>query len=312
MEKDLTNISWNDFQNSTINIFKNIQEDETFMDITLACEDGMQIKAHKVILGAISAFFKNILVQNPHQHPIIYLKGVNIENLKALVNFIYCGEVQIANESLETFLETANDLQIEGLYQKETKKKQDENLIERSIDKSRSPTRSTRISTNEGFKPYKRETLETKVEIKLDLQTNENVPKEESFDVDNESIDTHKQFECEFCPDAFEFETALNVHVQSHVNIIRPSNRHKPMICEICLKIFTTNYSMQEHKEAIHDKIRYSCDYCDSTSSSKRNLRMHINKKHPDMNYPTTFRKPNRLRKPNSDTQFMRSIIKRA
>ena len=36
--------------------FGNLIEDKDFSDVTLACEDGQQVEAHKVILAASSQF----------------------------------------------------------------------------------------------------------------------------------------------------------------------------------------------------------------------------------------------------------------
>ena len=43
--------------------------------MTLACEDGRQVGAHKVVLIAPSTFFEKILIRNQHPHPLIYIKG---------------------------------------------------------------------------------------------------------------------------------------------------------------------------------------------------------------------------------------------
>ena len=88
---------------------------EDFADVTLACGDGQKVMAHKVFLSSCSPLFKDILLENNHQHPIIYLKGIKYIHLKSLVKFIYSGEVDVKNESLADFLETADDLQIGGL-----------------------------------------------------------------------------------------------------------------------------------------------------------------------------------------------------
>ena len=53
-------------------------------------------KAHKVVLSACSPFFKSILKRNPHQHPLLYLKGVNSQDLGSLLNFMYQGQVNVA------------------------------------------------------------------------------------------------------------------------------------------------------------------------------------------------------------------------
>ena len=99
-EAELLNLAWKDYQASTVKTFKNLLGDQHFADVTLACGKGQQLKAHKVILSSCSPFLRNILVQNPHQHPIIYLTNVDMEDLESLMKFIYQGEVQIENEGL--------------------------------------------------------------------------------------------------------------------------------------------------------------------------------------------------------------------
>merc|ERR1719220_247836 len=95
---------------------KNSEMTRTFFDVTLACDDE-QIQAHKVILSACSPFFRNILRRNPHQHPLLYLKGVKYKELLSVLNFMYQGEVNVAQEELNSFLAVAEDLRVKGLTQ---------------------------------------------------------------------------------------------------------------------------------------------------------------------------------------------------
>lgn len=98
-----------------------ILDDEKFADVTLICMENEQIKAHKVILGSCSRFFNEILQRNPHPQPLIYLKGVCIENLKALVSFMYKGEATIPENKIRSFMADAEELQVEGLLYQEGK-----------------------------------------------------------------------------------------------------------------------------------------------------------------------------------------------
>ena len=63
-------LQWNDFKDNANKAFGNLRED--FSDVTLACEDGYQREAHKVILAASSPFFRSLLVKNKHAHPLHY------------------------------------------------------------------------------------------------------------------------------------------------------------------------------------------------------------------------------------------------
>jgi len=110
-------LKWNDFEANISSAFREIRDDKDFFDVTLACENDEQISAHKVILSACSPFFRNILRRNQHQHPLLYLKGVKYSDLLSVLNFMYHGEVNVAQEELNDFLSIAEELRVKGLTQ---------------------------------------------------------------------------------------------------------------------------------------------------------------------------------------------------
>ena len=109
-------LRWNDFESNISVAFRELREDKDFFDVTLACDDE-QIQAHKVILSACSPFFKQILRRNPHANPLLYLKGVKFSDLQSVLNFMYHGEVNVAQEELNSFLAIAEELRVKGLTQ---------------------------------------------------------------------------------------------------------------------------------------------------------------------------------------------------
>merc|ERR1719234_1209714 len=111
-------LQWNDFKENTVSALGRLREDNDFADVTLACEDGHQMEAHKVILAASSPFFQSLLKRNSHPHPLIYMRGVKSENLLAIVDFLYCGEANVYQENLDSFLAIAEELQLKGLMGK--------------------------------------------------------------------------------------------------------------------------------------------------------------------------------------------------
>merc|ERR1712123_8079 len=112
-------LRWNDFESNISVAFREFREDKDFFDVTLACDDD-QIQAHKVILSACSPFFRNVLRRNPHQHPLLYLKNVKFTDLQSVLNFMYHGEVNVAQEELNSFLSVAEDLKVKGLTQNQS------------------------------------------------------------------------------------------------------------------------------------------------------------------------------------------------
>ena len=116
---DKVHLQWNDFQSNVNVAFGNLKEDTDFSDVTLACEDGKQVEAHRLVLAASSPFFQNLLLRNKHPHPLVYMRGVNSDDLVAIVDFLYHGEANISQDNLESFLAIAEELQLKGLRSQE-------------------------------------------------------------------------------------------------------------------------------------------------------------------------------------------------
>ena len=128
-------LQWNDFKENAEKTFSSLREDKDFTDVTLVCEDGKQVEGHKVVLASSSPFFKNILTQNKHVHPLIYMRGIKSDDLLAIVDFLYCGETNMYPENLDSFLAIAEELQLKGLMGKSDK----DEVIEKETFKTTPP-----------------------------------------------------------------------------------------------------------------------------------------------------------------------------
>ncbi|XP_045473790.1 zinc finger and BTB domain-containing protein 7B-like isoform X1 [Harmonia axyridis] len=107
-------LRWNNFQANFTSQFETLRDDEDFTDVTIACE-GQKLQAHKVVLSACSPYFKELFKTNPCSHPIIFMKDVEAQHIVALMEFMYAGEVNVAQANLSAFLKTAESLKIRGL-----------------------------------------------------------------------------------------------------------------------------------------------------------------------------------------------------
>ena len=84
-------VQWDAFKEDLNSTFQRLRADKEFTDVTLACEDGQQMEAHKVILAASSPLFEKILQKNKHPHPVIYLKGFQSKDFVSILDFLYFG-----------------------------------------------------------------------------------------------------------------------------------------------------------------------------------------------------------------------------
>ena len=81
----------------------------SFSDVTLVSDEQIPFQAHKFVLSACSPVMKDLLLNNPHSHPLIYLRGVKQHELLAILQFMYFGEASIFNNQINDFLHLAND-----------------------------------------------------------------------------------------------------------------------------------------------------------------------------------------------------------
>ena len=285
------NLCWKEFQKTTTAAFTNLHGKEDFTDITLVCNTGRQVKAHKVILSAVSIFFKTVFQQNPHQHPLIYLKGVSFEDLNYILDFIYLGEVKVIQEDLETFLNVAEDLQIDGLKRQE-------------------------YSDEDNQKPDK--ALNIKVELPFDNSVESIVDNEPVFNekevistYENRLVKGNKSLFCNECDFTSHFKANLKRHKRKfhHSSLIqdyatletssvtshdgsdlmileKTKNETKMLNCGKCELFFTDSENLEIHMQLEHNKKsrsrKYPCDFqdCDYKASFRSNLKRHIRKIH--------------------------------
>ena len=118
-------LQWNDFKDNAVAAFGKQRGDSDFADVTLVCEDGQEVGAHKIILAASSPFFDGILRRNKHPRPLIFFRGVSLEELLPVVDFLYFGETNICQEDLDSFLRIAGELQVMGLSDESGKNETD-------------------------------------------------------------------------------------------------------------------------------------------------------------------------------------------
>lgn len=106
---------WQSFPTHMVFSLDTCYEKQQFVDLSLVCKDGTVIKCHKMVLANSSSFFRRLLVANDHSHPMIILHDVEADDLKTLVNFMYCGEIQVVQSEVRRLLKLAEMLQVTGL-----------------------------------------------------------------------------------------------------------------------------------------------------------------------------------------------------
>lgn len=138
-DEEQFSLCWNNFNTNLSAGFHESLCRGDLVDVTLAAE-GQLVKAHRLVLSVCSPYFRKMFTQMPaNQHAfgklndatfyncvcftdsfissiiVVFLKDVSAAALKDLIQFMYCGEVNVKQEALPAFISTAEALQIKGL-----------------------------------------------------------------------------------------------------------------------------------------------------------------------------------------------------
>jgi len=309
MESEKFCLRWNDFETNISTAFRELRDDKNFFDVTLACEDE-QIQAHKVILSACSPFFRNILRQNPHQHPLLYLKGVKYTELQGVLNFMYQGEVNIAQEELNSFLAVAEDLRIKGLTQKPSdsqtskaphkvkllskqnvtpKLKPQPQIIEEEEDDIqevvpiKAEPREQPISGHN--KVYNRSTLAVVGQEPDESIMEEEIQEYQNYGDSHPLTDMQENHYTNNHQRIDDGENRLAVGREDDFESFLKQNSGQidggTWSCYLCGKITSGSGNMRQHFEAHHFSLGgFQCEFCMKMFKTKHSLATHVSKNH--------------------------------
>ena len=242
------NLLWHGHNDNFAACVKDALSQLEFTDVTLVSDDDKQIRAHKFILSSCSPVLRQILLNNPHNNPLLFLMDINHKELQSIINFMYMGEVEVAQDNLENFLNVGAKLQIKGLAVNENvsvtdkinqPRTQSEPIEE---EKAKSSNEENQIVYHDNMDDKEENT--TEVNVKLNQQG-------DLSRISNWTIESGK-----YLADNGTYN------------------------CDKCYYKTSDNSNFRRHVLTIHSSIMLSCPYCEFQCKRSDNLKTHTNKKH--------------------------------
>ncbi|KPJ13825.1 Broad-complex core protein isoform 6 [Papilio machaon] len=241
-----------------------------------------------MLLSACSNYFKQIFKENPCQHPVIIFRNVKFEDLNAIINFMYHGEVNIFQEQLESFLITAELLEVKGLTdnaEEETSKTPIMLIDNTSLDLSSKSSR-----TNQDMVPIQ---TDEPINLAVAVQTNrdENIPDANmQKNLHDIIVETELQTE-KVTPDESTNSSTrgpplpseeMQVDTQStSAEDLSEKNNDSDLAkfrCQLCPKGFKHPTSLTLHKDSHAGKTQ--CPVCHRSFSRSYDMRSHLQRIH--------------------------------
>merc|ERR1712051_1067151 len=231
-------LKWKTYSDHLVGVFKELGEEGHFADVTLVSDDQIQTKAHKVVLSACSPVLKTLLVNNPHSHPLLYLRGIKQTELQAILKFMYFGETQIFENRINDFVSMAKDLEVKEISEEQEEKEEDSdqgtnvNEDTEAIMEGNEQTEYEQDVKEEAIKPSA-----------LPVRT---VAKQSRV------VRTEGKYRCDECEAAYDDASCLRRHKQA-------KHEGKTYTCDECDAVYTDRSHLRTHKLSKHAGIRYLC-----------------------------------------------------
>ena len=309
-------LKWSNYKENSAAAFTSLWTEDEFKDITLVSQDGHQIEAHKVVLSSSSGFFKNLFARNrSRNHALVYLKEMNFKELEAIIKFIYIGEAEVEQESLEEFLKTGMELKIKGLGDSKNENKSEVNTTE-SNDIVNKQTDDF-IRTECGITKEKLDEEPWNQPTKYSPPLNNFLSANDTETIEQFVEISDNKYNCEYCP----FSTMKEKHMKKHMSCEHPNTEDfgtkielftndealemamsmkspdelfkfvsnnkgspKSYSCIICNEFKVARKShVRDHLESKHFKgvFSYLCQVCNKKLAGRNALAVHTTQQHP-------------------------------
>jgi len=312
-------LRWNDFESNLSSAFRDLRTDKDLFDVTLSC-GGESLQAHKLVLSACSDLFRDMFRRSlpvSGAHSILYLRGVHGADMKAVLDFMYHGEVSVAQEELNSFLSVAEDLKVKGLTQKKAEAAGSKvaDYAERSVRDNRYPSSTDPKPNKQEFSsaPLKRprplkpsqpaptpdpeieelvQTVKTEP-VSAPAYQQQVVTMEQMQDHAVDTYDGYTGYE----DDGYQYQsqdvgqysdgqaldTSRGDDRTALLDYVRkesdPSGKNC-YSCTLCGQSNSHRTNVINHVESSHFPSLHKCDYCDKTFRSKNSKNVHISRHH--------------------------------
>ena len=277
MANERYNLTWHSFSDHLQQMFQSWRDDESSQDVTLICDDKTKIKAHQMVLKACSPVFASMLEGVDHPKPVIFLRGVQHQELESILQFLYLGEATFYEERMNEFLNVAKILEIKELSkdiemnderENQNNEREEESLLqEEPVEEDRGSSENIISLTNTGSNcsqcPDCGKDFLDKYTMTRHYKT----------------IHQTKRYSCDQC----DYKSSRNDHLNEHIKTKHEGKRYP---CSQCDYQATQTTRLKQHVQSVHEGKRYLCSQCDYQATQTTHLKQHVQSVHEGMKYP--------------------------
>ena len=257
MDTEKCNINWHTYSDHLRDMLFEMKNSDELTDVTLVCDDKKQFKAHKIVLSACSSVFKSIINDLPQNSSVIYLRGIQHQEMESILEFMYLGVATFYQERMNEFLNVANSLEIKEIsknveFDNENVNHEEQEISNNGTNLEAEPQTNT-VADSTNSKPL--------IDYSQVQRTSDGV-----------------KHACSQCDQQFSGRGSLYNHIKSKHEGVKYA-------CNLCDYQASHQSYLKTHMQSKHEGVKYACDKCDYQSSYSSELKRHIKSKHDGVKY---------------------------
>jgi len=286
MHQEKYNLKWHTYSEHLREMLYEMMMSYELTDVTLVCDDRKQFKAHKIVLSACSTVFKSIINDLPKESSVIFLRGIQHQEMQSIMEFMYSGGTSFDQERMDEFFNVARNLEIKELSKEvinssvefdfEDPLKADHenyNELERKLISNMS------LEITEEADNDKRNENDNEIASKFISKKNEDEIKIETTSSDSYLLENAKgMFDCNQCESKYSNKNSLRYHIKSQHEGIRYN-------CNQCEYQATNQSHLAAHIQSQHEGVKYACNHCDKQFTQNSKLTRHIKSIHEGVQF---------------------------
>ena len=262
---DYLNLSWNSYLNNFKTVIKDLHQVESLSDVTLVCNDGTEIMAHKFVLIGSSPVFRSMLYQSSQRDKtVVYLWGVSKSVLEWVLQFMYLGHTQVPPTKLQLFMDLAKDIKLRGMYHEDAPDDSEENQDREGRNTIEGETLV--VPKEEGTALY-----DSAGDLPMHFQEGTHKIQEGVVDKNH----SEEKLNCNEC----EYSAVTSHQLKHHIEKNHKGVRYP---CSVCDHQAASVGNLHDHQAVMH-KInpRFRCKICDFCTNHTKHKKIHAERKHP-------------------------------
>jgi len=249
-------LNWDSYNIHIREMMDDLINDMDTADVTLVCDDGVKIRAHKLVLKACSLVFKTILHKNSTPNAFIYLRGINSSEMNLILEYMYLGETTFEQENVDNFLQVANDLKIKEI-----------NEIIKGLDNEPKKDLSSL------YEKYQKAVEFNAIGTSEDKFIDYHIDQKKYSDYKPEIKEEKRKYSCSKCEYKAKLKGNLTKHMQyKHGEGTETLGFH----CDQCDYIAKIKSHLKHHQKYKHEGVRYNCISCHYRATTTGSLKRHI------------------------------------